>query len=71
MTSETTRKLVSLNAVIWAVATLASVILPFVTDSLTEGRSAFLHVAAHAAPLIAGMFISCASLSRASEKSAG
>ncbi len=61
----TTKKLVSTNSAIWTVATLASVILPFVTDSLTDGRSAFLRVATHAAPLIGGMFLSSVALSRA------
>lgn len=68
MTPDTARKIVSTNAAIWAAATLASVILPFVTDSLSQGRSAFLHVAAQAAPLIVGMYISSISLARASQK---
>jgi hypothetical protein len=68
MTSDTTKKIVSINAAIWASATLASVILPFVTDSLTQGRSAFLRIVAHAAPLFVGMYISSISLARATQK---
>ena len=71
MTSDMTKKLVSTNAAIWAVATLASVILPFVTDSLSDGRGAFLRLMAQAAPLMIGMFISSISLARATQASAG
>jgi hypothetical protein len=70
MTTDSTRKLISTNAAIWAASTLASVILPFVTDSMTDGRSAFLRVGAHAAPLLAGMFLSTITLSRIAHKPA-
>ncbi|AMV22482.1 hypothetical protein [Planctomyces sp. SH-PL14] len=65
MTTDSNKKLVSINALIWAVATMASVILPFVTDSLTDGRSAFARIFVQAAPLIAGMFISSISVAKA------
>jgi hypothetical protein len=70
MTTDSNKKLVSINALIWTIATLASVILPFVTDSLTDGRSAFLRIFVHAAPLIAGMFISSISVANAVRRSA-
>lgn len=69
MTSDTTKRAVSINAAIWAAAILASVILPFVTDSLTEGRSAFLRILTHVAPLMVGMYVSSISLAQASKKS--
>jgi hypothetical protein len=70
MTTDANKKLVTNNAAIWVVAIMASVILPFVTDSMTDGRSAFLRLVGHAAPLIAGMFFSTIALNRAGSKAA-
>jgi len=64
MTSDTAKRAVSINAAIWAAATLASVILPFVTDSLSNGRGNFLRLIAQAAPLMVGMYVSSVSLAR-------
>ncbi len=65
MTTDSMKKLITNNAAIWAIATIASVILPFVTDSLTDGRSDFLRLFGHAAPLFVGMFISSLALTKA------
>jgi hypothetical protein len=49
-----------MNEAVWAVAILASFILPFIAESLSSGSAKFLQVLCFAMPLIAGMMISTA-----------
>jgi hypothetical protein len=58
MTSSEKKKLLGTNAGIWAIAILASFILPFVAESLSSGTAKFLQVMCFALPLIGGMAIS-------------
>ena len=59
------RKLIATNAAIWTAGILASFILPMVTDSMTEGRSAFLRMIAHTFPLFCAMLVSTSVISKA------
>ena len=65
MTSSAQKKLITANAVVWAVATLLSFILPMVTESITDGRANFLKMAVHVGPLVLGLFVSTAVINRA------
>ena len=58
MTSSQKKKLVGTNAGVWAIAILASFILPFIAESLSSGPAKFLQVLCFALPLIIGMVIS-------------
>lgn len=64
MTSSEKNKLIATNAGIWAIAIFASFILPFIADSLATGPAKFLQVVCFAFPLIAGMAISSAVISK-------
>ena len=58
MTSSQKKKLIGTNAGVWAIATLASFILPFIAESLSSGSANFLKVLCFALPLIIGMVMS-------------
>lgn len=58
MTSSQKRKLIGTNAGIWAIAILASFVLPFIAESLSAGVANFLKVLCFALPLIIGMGMS-------------
>jgi hypothetical protein len=58
MTSSQRKKLIGTNAGVWAIAILASFILPFIAESLSSGSAKFLEVLCFALPLIIGMAIS-------------
>jgi hypothetical protein len=58
MTSSQKKKLIGTNAGVWAIAILASFILPFIAESLSSGGAKFLQVLCFALPLIIGMVIS-------------
>lgn len=60
MTSSQKKRLVGMNAAVWAVAILTSFVLPFIAESLSSGSAKFLQVLCFAMPLIAGMMISTA-----------
>ena len=64
MTKPQLTKLIATNAGIWTLATLASVILPFVSDSMTDGSGQFLRLIMHAGPLMAGLWASSALLGK-------
>jgi hypothetical protein len=70
MTKPALKRLISINAGIWGLATLASVILPFVADSLSSGEGKFLRLVMQAGPLLAGLWISSAFLGKALDDSA-
>ena len=55
MTKHEQRQLLIRNAGIWVAATLLSVVLPMISDSLTEGRGTFLRLMLHVGPLLAAM----------------
>lgn len=63
------RKLVAINAAVLAAASLASFVLPLITDSLTEGRGKFLHAMVHVFPLICAMAFSCYLMGKAISES--
>ena len=65
MTNIDKKKLLTRNAAIWAGGILASVVLPFVTDSLSDGPGAFLRLMAHVFPLLAAIWISNSAISSA------
>ena len=58
MTSLQKKKLIGTNAGVWAIAILASFILPFIAESLSSGSAKFLQVVCFAMPLIMGMVLS-------------
>jgi hypothetical protein len=58
MTLSQKKKLIGTNAGVWAIAILASFILPFIAESLSSGSAKFLQVLCFAVPLIVGMVIS-------------
>ena len=58
MTSTQKMKLIGTNAAVWAIAILASFILPLIAESFSTGSAKFLQVLCFALPLIAGMYIS-------------
>jgi len=62
MTSLEKRKLIAINAGVWAIAMIASFILPFIAESLSSGSAKFLQVLCFAMPLIGGMMVSTAVL---------
>lgn len=64
MTQAQAKRLISTNAMIWAIAAVASVVLPFIGDSLTEGRGQFLRLLMHGSPLFIGLYVSTALLSK-------
>ncbi len=64
MTSGQKKKLIGTNAAIWAIAILASFILPFIAESVSTGSAKFLQVLCFALPLIVGMFISSVVISK-------
>jgi hypothetical protein len=65
MTKSEKEKLIRTNAVIWAVGIIASFVLPMVTESLTDGRGAFLKMMVHVFPLIIAMVASTGVISKA------
>lgn len=65
MTKADKKKIIAINAALWAGAMLVSFILPLVAESMTEGRGKFLIAMMHVFPLIAAMWISCNLLDRA------
>ena len=58
MTSMQKKKLIGTNAGIWSIAMLASFVLPFIAESLSDGPAKFLQMICFMAPLITGMLIS-------------
>ncbi|MFO0882753.1 MAG: hypothetical protein U0894_00955 [Pirellulales bacterium] len=64
MTSSQKKKLVRTNAGVWAIAILASFILPFIAESLSSGSAKFLQVLCFAVPLVVGMVISTMVINR-------
>lgn len=58
MTAAQKKKLIGTNAGVWAIAILASFILPFIAESLSSGPATFLKVLCFAVPLLVGMVIS-------------
>ncbi len=64
MTSSQKKKLIGTNAGVWAIAILASFILPFIAESLSSGSAKFLQVLCFALPLIIGMVISTVALNK-------
>ncbi len=65
MTSSEKKRLIATNAGVWAIAILASFILPFIAESLSSGPAKFLEVMCFAFPLIAGMAFSSILISKA------
>lgn len=65
MTRQQQAQLLVRNAAIWGVATILALLFPFVTDSLTEGRSAFLRTFLPLGLLIVGMQTSNALIRKA------
>jgi hypothetical protein len=64
MTSSQKKKLMGTNAGIWAIAILASFLLPFIAESLSSGSAKFLQVLCFALPLIIGMVISTVAINK-------
>jgi hypothetical protein len=64
MTSSQKKRLLGTNAGIWAIAMLASFILPFIAESLSSGPAKFIQVLCFALPLIVGMMISTVAISK-------
>ena len=64
MTSLEKKKLIAMNAAVWAIAIFASFILPFIAESLSSGSAKFLQVLCFAIPLIGGMIVSTAVLDK-------
>ncbi|NNE00715.1 MAG: hypothetical protein HKN47_25650 [Pirellulaceae bacterium] len=58
MNSDAKKKLIGTNAVIWTTAMLVSFVLPFITDSITDGDANFLRAMSHVFPLICGLIFS-------------
>ena len=58
-------KLINSNAALWAIAILASFILPLITDSVTEGRGKFVNAMVQVGPLLIALLVSTALLSKA------
>ncbi len=65
MTKAEKTKLLTTNAALWSAGILAAFILPLVTDSITDGRSAFLRMLMFLLPMCATLMISNSLLSKA------
>ncbi len=65
MTASEKKKLMATNAGVWAISILASLILPFIADSLAVGSAKFIQLICFAFPLILGMAMSTLVINKA------
>lgn len=65
MTKSEKKKLIGNHAATWSVAILASFILPFVGESMTDGRSHFIKVLMQIMPLMAALWFASVQLNKA------
>lgn len=69
MTAIEKRKLIGMNAAIWAISMLLSFVLPFIAESISSGPAKLFQVICFALPLIAGMWVSSVVISKSIRES--
>ncbi len=64
MSQDARKKLVAINAVVLALAALASFVLPKIAESVTDGAANFLVAMAQVLPILVAIPISCSLIGR-------
>ncbi len=70
MNNDARKKLVALNAVVLALAALASFALPKIAESISDGPANFLVAMAQVGPILAAIPISCNLIAKSQPDSA-
>lgn len=65
MTRGEKKRLITTNALIWAVGMVVSFIAPLIVESIVDGRGEFLKMAAHVFPLVIAMQASTGVINKA------